>query len=107
MDLEVNLKTFTSIAAIVASTMLGNNALAASAFQDHVDHCLDKFANTRDSATVMLQCNATDGKLSECKVVENSAPGRGFDKAALCVAEKLPMGSKVGEIKVPVRFSGS
>jgi hypothetical protein len=105
--LEVNLKTLTTIAAILASTMLGQTALAASAFQDHVDHCLDKFANTRDSASVMLQCSAGDGKLSDCKVVENSAPGRGFDKAALCVAEKLPMGAKTGDIKVPVRFAGS
>eukprot|EP01037_Dinobryon_pediforme_P014714 gene14716-14839_t len=80
---------------------MSSSAFAGSAFQDRVDQCLERHANTHDTASVTLQCTAQGGKLSECKVVENSAPGRGFDKAALCVAESLPMGAKVGEIKIP------
>jgi len=68
--------------------------------------CLQQFANTRDAAQVMLECNAADGKLSDCKVVDNSAGGKGFDKAAMCIAEKLPMGAKTGTVKVPFRFPG-
>jgi hypothetical protein len=37
-------------------------------------------------------------------VVENSAPGKGFDKAATCVASFLPMGSRSGVVRVPVKF---
>jgi hypothetical protein len=40
-------------------------------------------------------------------VLDNSAGGKGFDKAALCVADYLPVGGKTGTIKVPVRFPGS
>ena len=64
-------------------------------------------ANTHDAASVTLQCTAGGGKLSDCKVVDNTAPGRGFDKAAMCVAESLPMGAKTGDIKIPVKFTGS
>ena len=49
---------------------------------------------------------ADAGKLSDCKVVDNSAAGKGFDKAAMCIAEKLPMGAKTGTVKVPFRFPG-
>ena len=79
---------------------------AAASFEESMDRCLSKNANTKDAATVMLDCNADGGKLTACKVVSDSAPGKGFDKAALCVAEALPMGSKSGEIKVPMRFPG-
>ena len=54
----------------------------------------------------MLECSATAGKLSGCKVLEDSKAGKGFDKAALCVADALPMGSKTGVVKVPMRFPG-
>ena len=40
------------------------------------------------------------------KVLSDSAAGKGFDKAALCVADALPMGSKTGTVKVPMRFPG-
>jgi hypothetical protein len=92
---------------LVASLALVGSTSAATSFQDHMDTCLAKYANPHDTALVMLECTAQDGKLSACKVVDNSAPNKGFDKAALCVAEALPMGSKVGDIKVPIRFSGS
>ncbi len=91
---------------IVGSLMLVTATSAGTSFQDHMDNCLEKFANTHDSAMVMLECTAADGKLSACKVLESNAPSKGFEKAALCVAEALPMGSKVGDIKVPIRFAG-
>jgi hypothetical protein len=94
------------VVGVFVALSVSTSAFAASAFQERVDQCLERHANTHDNASVTLQCTAQGGKLSECKVVENSAPGRGFDKAALCVAESLPMGSKVGEIKIPVRFAG-
>ncbi|GAA0559013.1 hypothetical protein GCM10008942_04360 [Rhizomicrobium electricum] len=55
----------------------------------------------------MLECTAADGKLSDCKVLEAPAPAAGFDKAALCVAEALPVGSRTGSIKVPIKFEPS
>jgi len=81
-------------------------ATAAASFEESMSRCLEKNANTKDAATVMLDCNADGGKLGGCKVLSDSAPGKGFDKAALCVAEALPIGSKTGEIKVPMRFPG-
>jgi hypothetical protein len=83
------------------------SATAAASFEESMTRCLMKNANTKDAATVMLDCNADGGKLSGCKVLSDSAPGKGFDKAALCVADALPIGSKTGEVKVPMRFPGS
>ena len=82
------------------------SATAAANFEESVSRCLSKNANASDSATVMLDCTAEGGKLSNCKVVTESTPGKGFDKAALCVADVLPIGSKTGQVKVPVRFPG-
>jgi hypothetical protein len=82
------------------------SAAAAASFEESMTRCLTKNANTRDAATVMLDCNAESGKLSSCKVLSDTAPGKGFDKAAMCVAESLPIGSKTGEVKVPMRFPG-
>jgi hypothetical protein len=81
-------------------------ATSAASFEESMTRCLVKNANTRDAATVMLDCTADGGKLGGCKVLSDSAPGKGFDKAALCVAESLPIGSKTGEVKVPMRFPG-
>ena len=78
----------------------------AGGYQENLANCLAKNANTHDAATVLLQCTADGGKLSGCSVLENSAPGKGFDKAAVCMAETLPIGSKTGEMKVPIRFPG-
>jgi hypothetical protein len=78
----------------------------AAGFSESMGKCLTKNANTRDAALVMLECTAEAGKLSACRVVENSQPNKGFDKAALCVAAVLPMGNKTGAIKVPLRFPG-
>ncbi len=91
---------------IALSLMLAGAAGAAS-FQDSMAKCLTKNANSKDSATVMLQCTASGGKLSGCSVISDSAPGKGFDKAALCVAEAMDLGDKTGEVKVPMRFPGA
>lgn len=94
----------------VAAGLLTAFALAgqatAGSFQDQMDDCLSRFANTHDSAMVMIQCTAGGGKLSDCKIVESNGTAKGFDKAALCVASSLPMGSKTGDIKIPIRFPG-
>ncbi len=82
------------------------SAASAASFQDSMNKCLTKNANTRDAATVMLQCKANAGKLEGCSVLSDSAPGKGFDKAALCVAQAMPMGDKAGDVKIPMRFPG-
>lgn len=66
--------------------------------------CVAKYANPKVEASVMLECTAADGKLTACKVLEAPAGG-GFDKAAMCVADAIPVGSKTGQIKVPVKFN--
>jgi hypothetical protein len=91
----------------VALSLAFAGAASAGSFEDNMSKCLTKHANTRDSAVVMLECTADAGKLSGCKVLENNQPTKGFDKAAVCVAEALPMGSKSGVVKVPMRFPGS
>lgn len=98
-------KAVSLISGIALSFTLAGSVGAAS-FQESMSKCLVKNANTKDAATVMLQCTAAGGKLSGCSVVSDSAPGKGFDKAALCVAEAMPIGDKTGEIKIPMRFPG-
>jgi hypothetical protein len=93
-------------AGLAGALITAQAASAAGGFEDQMGRCLQQFANTRDAAQVMLECNADGGKLTECKVVDNSAAGKGFDKAAMCIAEKLPMGAKTGSVKVPFRFPG-
>jgi hypothetical protein len=90
---------------VILSLALATVSSAAS-FEESMSRCLSKNANARDAATVMLDCNAEAGKLSGCKVISETAPGKGFDKAALCIADVLPIGSRTGEVKVPLRFPG-
>lgn len=98
-------KAVSLFSGVVLSLALAGASNAAS-FQENMARCLTKNANTRDSATVMLQCTANGGKLGGCQVLSDSAPGKGFDKAALCVAEVMPMGDKTGDVKIPMRFPG-
>src|SRR4051794_11478427 len=99
-------KLITVLSGVSLSLIVAGAASAAS-FQDSMATCLTKNANTKDSATVMLQCTAGGGKLTGCTVVSDSSPGKGFDKAALCVAQAMPMGAdKTGDVKVPMRFPG-
>jgi hypothetical protein len=93
-------------AGLIVTFALGGAASAGSSYQDAVDRCLEKHANTHDAASVTLECDAQGGKLANCKVLENSAPSKGFDRAAMCVADALPMAGKTGSIKVPIRFPG-
>ena len=94
------------VAAVVGAAgimMVVEPALAgdlASQFRE----CVSKYANNRQSVSVMLQCTAANGKLSDCTVTDAPSPVNGFDKAAICVADILPIGSKTGSVKVPIRF---
>ncbi len=97
-------KSFAIAGGIIGSFMIAGTSLADGGFSAHVSQCVEKFANPAMGASVMLECNAADGKLADCKVVENSAPGKGFDKAATCVASFIPMAGKTGTVRVPVKF---
>jgi hypothetical protein len=103
---EVGMQKRLTVFAGVSLSLVLAGASSAASFQESMAKCLTKNANTRDSAMVMLQCTANGGKLSSCSVVSDSAPGKGFDKAALCVAEAMPMGDKTGDVKIPMRFPG-
>jgi len=100
-------KSFLFSVTLACGVLAMGNAYAESAFESHVTECVSKFANANDAATVMLECTAGGGKLSDCKVVENTTPNKGFEKAAVCVASGLPVGSKTGAIRVPIRFAGA
>ena len=78
--------SFVLVMGVAGSLAIASGALADGSFQEHYSDCVDKFASTATPANVMLECNADGGKLGGCKVVDNSAPGKGFDKAAMCVA---------------------
>ena len=90
-----------------AALLAAQGALAEGNFQQHYSDCVDKFVPGGGAASVMLECTAGDGKLDSCSVKENSAPGKGFDKAAMCVAKFLPMGAKSGTVQVPIKFAGT
>jgi hypothetical protein len=104
--MEVGMQKAIALFSGVALSFVLVGASSAASFQESMTKCLTKNANTRDAATVMLQCTANGGKLEGCNVVSDSAPGKGFDKAALCVAQAMPMGDKSGELKIPMRFPG-
>jgi hypothetical protein len=78
--------------------------LRADGLKDTFSQCVEKYANHNQSVSVMLECQAAGGKLSDCKMVEGPSPVNGFDKAAMCVASSLPVGTRTGTIKVPIRF---
>jgi hypothetical protein len=90
---------------IVAALAFVGQASAAG-LQDQIQNCLEKHANTSQAAAITLECTAADGKLSACKVVDSNAPSKGFEAAAVCVAQVLPVGGKTGVIRVPLRFPG-
>ncbi len=97
--------------AVAAATLLAMASAASSVnaadFKAQMDKCLSQYANGEQAAVVTLECTADAGKLSACKVVASEAPSKGFEKAALCVADALPMGSKSGTVRVPIRFTGA
>lgn len=98
---------FTVFAAgAVVAVMIAAPA-AAGNLAEQFANCASRYANSKASGSVMLECTAADGKLAGCKVLEATPATGGFDKAALCVAEALPIGSKTGSIKVPIKFEPS
>jgi hypothetical protein len=91
----------------LASVMILAAPSVAGSLADQFASCASKFASSSKAASVMLECTAADGKLTDCKVTDATPPGGGFDKAALCVAEVLPVGSRTGSVKVPIKFEPS
>ncbi|HYE45787.1 MAG TPA: hypothetical protein VEA44_08435 [Caulobacter sp.] len=94
-----------AVAALGMLSVAGTGS--AGDLQGEMTRCLTKHANTRQAAKVTLECTASAGKLSNCKVVESEVPSKGFEAAAICVAGALPMGGKSGTIRVPLRFTGA
>lgn len=92
---------------IAAAAVFALSAVSAQAdFAKDFTACVDKFAtNPKASADVMLACTAAGGKLQNCTVKEGPNPANGFDKAAMCVADILPIGSRTGLIDVPLKFN--
>jgi len=99
-------KSLAIIGGIAASLLLTGNVLAEG-FQTHVTECVERFADPNMAASVTLECMAGGGKLSDCKVVNTTVTGKGFDKAAICIADFLPMGSKTGSVRVPLKFQAA
>lgn len=96
---------FKNVLVCMAAAAALSMSASAGSFAEAFTKCVDKFANPKTEATVMLECTAADGKVSDCKVVENSTLVSGFDKAALCVADAMPVGNKTGSIRVPLKFN--
>lgn len=98
---------FGVLAGGAAVAMLIATPAVAGSLAEQFASCASKFASSSKAASVMLECTAADGKLTDCKVVDAPTPAAGFDKAAMCVAEALPVGSRTGSIKVPIKFEPS
>lgn len=96
-------KTILCAASFAFATWLTAPSFASN-FADEFSKCVTKFARSTQPATVTLECTAADGKVSGCKVVEAPVPRNGFDDAALCVSEYLPVGGKTGTITFPIKF---
>lgn len=98
---------YVRFAAVVTGVATFAGSSFAASLNDEFGNCVERFANNKQSASVVLECKATNGKLTDCKVTVAPSPDNGFDKAALCVANLLPIGSKTGTVKVPIRFQGA
>ncbi len=103
----MKLKKSMGVLVAAAGVMAFAGSGFAGSLQDQFHSCVNQYANDKQSVSVMLECTAADGKLSACKVTDVPSPANGFDKAALCVADALPIGSKTGTVKVPIRFQGN
>lgn len=101
------MRKYIVLAAALAGIALTAGGVQAASLAEAYSTCVSKFASPKQSASVMLQCTAADGKLTDCKVLEAPTPSNGFDKAAICVADAIPVGSKTGSIKVPIRFQAN
>jgi hypothetical protein len=98
------MRKLTVITAALAGMVSLAGSVQAGSLSEAYGTCVERFANHKQTVTVMLLCTAADGKLADCKVLEAPSPANGFDKAAMCVADVLPIGSKTGPIKVPILF---
>jgi hypothetical protein len=104
-EMGFQVRTIKSVLATFAAVAAFSAAGSAASLSEQFSMCVAKFANPKVEASVMLECTAADGKLTSCKVLEAPSPLGGFDKAAMCVADAIPVGSKTGSIKVPVKFN--
>lgn len=100
----MNIVKFRACVAGAAGLMVLAGPCLAGSLADQFANCAKKFSVSA-AASVMLECTAADGKLTDCKVLESATPSA--DKAALCVADAIPVGSKTGAIKVPIKFDPS
>lgn len=102
-------KNFGAVVFGAAAFLAAAAPAGAAGLADQIATCAAKFAtgHQSDVVSVMLECTAGDGKLSSCKVLEAPTPANGYDKAALCAADFLPIGSRTGTVKVPFRFEPS
>ena len=98
------MKTTTIMAAMSVAFLMAASASAVDVASQYAK-CRERYTNPFMGATVILACTATEGKLSECKIAEAPTPAAGFDKAALCVAQVLPMGTRTGPVTVPIKFN--
>jgi hypothetical protein len=97
-------KKIVTVTVLAGALAIAHTCMAAD-FAEQMNACLEKHANTHDKASVLLECDAEGGKLTNCKVVENNG-SKGFEKAAMCIADSMPMSGKTGTIRVPFRFPG-
>ena len=60
------MKNIIAVGGGVLISLVLASASAAASFEESMARCISKHANTRDAATVMLECSADGGKLSGC-----------------------------------------
>ncbi|MGZ3275989.1 MAG: hypothetical protein ACXU8Z_19690, partial [Caulobacteraceae bacterium] len=64
-----------------AFAIAGSAAADAKSYQAAVEKCLNQYANTSDSATVTLECEAAGGNLDGSNVLDNT-PRKGIAQPA-------------------------
>lgn len=100
------MSTIRTIAIGLVSFAAFSAAAAAGSLADDFAVCAAKYNVPKKlDATVVLSCNAADGKLEDCKVIETPEPKAVMSMAATCIATRLPIGSKTGETRVPIKFT--
>jgi len=57
----------------LSAGLVAANACVAADFQEQMNQCLEKHANTHDKASVLLECDAAGGKLTEGGVAVGGA----------------------------------
>lgn len=95
----------TLTAALLLTAGVAQASNDATSLQSRLKACTDRYAVGGIDAVVTLTCQARDGKLEDCKPTSATPANRGFENAAVCVAAFLPMGTRVGEIHIPIRFT--